>query len=185
MTAPLPLEYRKTIWTPESTATLKALWAEGLSAAEIVPRINGGVTRNAVIGKLFRLGLPPRDALLLTWRQRVPMQTPRIAQKPRPKRTPEEQARRSARRKEIRAAKRLELTLAPLPRPKGYMRGERQPPRYALSMASPDYAGEPVSIIEVTGCKYAVSEGREHHFCNAPSDGPWCEFHKAVVWRPL
>lgn len=48
-------------WTDEAIETLKFLWAEGHSAAQIAGRI--GVTRNAVIGKIHRLGLaarPPR-----------------------------------------------------------------------------------------------------------------------------
>lgn len=43
-------------WTDERTDTLKSLWAEGLSASQIARQM-GGVTRNAVIGKVHRLGL--------------------------------------------------------------------------------------------------------------------------------
>lgn len=43
-------------WTPERIETLRNLWAQGLSANQISDRI-GGVSRNAVIGKLHRLGL--------------------------------------------------------------------------------------------------------------------------------
>lgn len=46
-------------WTDERVETLKKLWAEGLSAAQIANKI-GGVTRNAVIGKVHRLGLSGR-----------------------------------------------------------------------------------------------------------------------------
>ncbi len=46
-------------WTEERVETLKKLWAEGLSAAQIANKI-GGVTRNAVIGKVHRLGLSGR-----------------------------------------------------------------------------------------------------------------------------
>ena len=45
-------------WTPERTATLMALWGEDLSTAEIGRRL--GITKNAVIGKAHRLGLPYR-----------------------------------------------------------------------------------------------------------------------------
>jgi GcrA cell cycle regulator len=43
-------------WTDERIATLKKLWAEGLSASQIAARL-GDITRNAVIGKVHRLGL--------------------------------------------------------------------------------------------------------------------------------
>lgn len=46
-------------WTEERVELLKRLWAEGLSASQIAGRL-GGVTRNAVIGKVHRLGLSGR-----------------------------------------------------------------------------------------------------------------------------
>jgi GcrA cell cycle regulator len=46
-------------WTDERVSTLKKLWLEGLSASQIAKQL-GGVTRNAVIGKVHRLGLSGR-----------------------------------------------------------------------------------------------------------------------------
>ena len=46
-------------WTEERVEQLKSLWADGLSASQIA-RVLGGVTRNAVIGKVHRLGLAGR-----------------------------------------------------------------------------------------------------------------------------
>ncbi len=46
-------------WTDERVEQLKRLWSEGLSASQIAGRL-GGVTRNAVIGKVHRLGLSGR-----------------------------------------------------------------------------------------------------------------------------
>jgi len=46
-------------WTDERVELLKRLWSEGLSASQIAGRL-GGVTRNAVIGKVHRLGLSGR-----------------------------------------------------------------------------------------------------------------------------
>jgi GcrA cell cycle regulator len=46
-------------WTDERVELLKKLWAEGLSASQIAAEL-GGVTRNAVIGKVHRLGLASR-----------------------------------------------------------------------------------------------------------------------------
>lgn len=48
-----------TDWTDARVDTLKILWREGLSAAEIARQL-GGVTRNAVLGKIHRLGLSER-----------------------------------------------------------------------------------------------------------------------------
>jgi GcrA cell cycle regulator len=46
-------------WNDERVDVLKKLWADGLSASQIAGRL-GGVTRNAVIGKVHRLGLSGR-----------------------------------------------------------------------------------------------------------------------------
>jgi GcrA cell cycle regulator len=45
-------------WTPERVAQLTQLWEEGVTTAEIGRRI--GVSKNAVIGKVHRIGLVPR-----------------------------------------------------------------------------------------------------------------------------
>jgi GcrA cell cycle regulator len=46
-------------WTDERVESLKKLWGEGLSASQIAAEL-GGITRNAVIGKVHRLGLSGR-----------------------------------------------------------------------------------------------------------------------------
>ncbi|WP_279481009.1 GcrA family cell cycle regulator [Aureimonas sp. SK2] len=46
-------------WTDERIDLLKQLWGEGLSASQIASQL-GGVTRNAVIGKVHRLKLDSR-----------------------------------------------------------------------------------------------------------------------------
>src|SRR5204863_6919853 len=46
-------------WTEERVELLKKLWQDGLSASQIAAEL-GGVTRNAVIGKVHRLGLSGR-----------------------------------------------------------------------------------------------------------------------------
>ena len=46
-------------WTDERVEMLKKLWLEGHSASQIAKQL-GGVTRNAVIGKVHRLGLSGR-----------------------------------------------------------------------------------------------------------------------------
>jgi GcrA cell cycle regulator len=46
-------------WTEERVELLKKLWADGLSASQIAAEL-GGITRNAVIGKVHRLGLSGR-----------------------------------------------------------------------------------------------------------------------------
>lgn len=49
-------------WTDERVELLKKLWLDGQSASQIAKQLGGGVTRNAVIGKVHRLGLAGRAA---------------------------------------------------------------------------------------------------------------------------
>ena len=63
-------------WTDERIELLTKLWAEGHSASQIAGRL-GGVTRNAVIGKVHRLGLPGRTT---TSRAKTPRTRRRPAQ---------------------------------------------------------------------------------------------------------
>jgi GcrA cell cycle regulator len=69
-------------WNDERVELLTKLWAEGLSASQIAGRL-GGVTRNAVIGKVHRLGLSGRATS-----SRSSSPRPRRAHVPRPNRAP-------------------------------------------------------------------------------------------------
>jgi GcrA cell cycle regulator len=61
-------------WTDERVDLLRKLWAEGLSASQIAAQL-GGVSRNAVIGKVHRLKLSSRGrATAAPARQKKPSQ---------------------------------------------------------------------------------------------------------------
>ncbi len=71
-------------WTDERVDQLRQMWTEGLSASQIA-RSLGGVTRNAVIGKVHRLGLSGRASPARAERPRIRTIAPRPAQpKPQP-----------------------------------------------------------------------------------------------------
>jgi len=75
-------------WSAERITALRQLWLEGRSAAEIAKTL-GGVTRNAVIGKVHRLGLAQRMVPSAPRRPRrsakpVGPPSPRSAPKPPP-----------------------------------------------------------------------------------------------------
>jgi GcrA cell cycle regulator len=59
-------------WSEDRVEQLKTLWTDGLSASQIA-RALGGVTRNAVIGKVHRLGLAGRASPSRSERPRLPM----------------------------------------------------------------------------------------------------------------
>jgi GcrA cell cycle regulator len=70
-------------WPPERVATLERLWTDGLSAAEIAARFPG-ITRNAVLGKLHRLGRLGRGRPTTSARVHQ-VKPPRLATPRRPK----------------------------------------------------------------------------------------------------
>jgi GcrA cell cycle regulator len=66
------------MWTDERVEQLKSLWTEGLSASQIARVMGSGITRNAVIGKVHRLGLAGRASPARNDRPRIAA-TPRVA----------------------------------------------------------------------------------------------------------
>lgn len=48
------------VWSDDRIGLLKKLWGDGLGASQIADEL-GGITRNAVIGKIHRLGLSGRQ----------------------------------------------------------------------------------------------------------------------------
>ncbi|MGI9251306.1 MAG: GcrA family cell cycle regulator [Pseudohongiellaceae bacterium] len=87
------------IWTTDRVAILMKLHAVGVSFGEIAQRIGDGITRNAVIGKSRRLGLPDRDRSKAAKRSHKvrghkmrsepkPIQPPPLPKMPRPPKPP-------------------------------------------------------------------------------------------------
>jgi len=58
-------------WTLERTNLLKTLWLQGLTCAQIAREVNklpgAPVSRNAVIGKRVRMGLPDREGKTISY----------------------------------------------------------------------------------------------------------------------
>ena len=77
-------------WTEDRVGALKKLWLEGQSASQIAKQLGGGVTRNAVIGKVHRLGLSGRAAPSQPSRPVYRPQRPRpqVTAQPAPRREP-------------------------------------------------------------------------------------------------
>jgi GcrA cell cycle regulator len=79
-------------WSDDRVTTLSKLWLDGLSASQIAKQL-GGVTRNAVIGKVHRLGLswratpsrPGRAVAVRTPRTPRPARPPALPRTPRPR----------------------------------------------------------------------------------------------------
>ena len=156
--------------TEERVELLKKLWAEGLSASQIAAEL-GGVTRNAVIGKVHRLGLSGRAKPT-----RSAVSRPRRMRSPRP-RGPEGGFATIGNTA-------LKADSAPLPRARP--KPERMP---VAELVIP--MEERKTILQLTEhtCKWPIGDpsDEEFHFCGRHSDvgNPECEHHARVAYQPL
>jgi GcrA cell cycle regulator len=155
-------------WTEERVAELKKLWAEGHSASQIAKRL-GSVTRNAVIGKVHRLGLSGRATP-----SRPVKRPPRLA---RPK--PQQQLPRQA---QTRGASALAVREAVAPAPLAEAETNIEPQRLPN--------GDMVTVLTVkdTMCKWPIGDPADttFGFCgHASQDGsPYCAEHARVAFQP-
>jgi GcrA cell cycle regulator len=146
-------------WTDERVELLKKLWADGLSASQIAKQL-GGVTRNAVIGKVHRLGLSGRAA---------PSQPARPAFKA--PRAPRAAVAAPA------APRRIE---APAPAPVAAM-----PTSPVVYKEEPGSAT--VLTLGAHMCKWPIGDpaSDSFSFCGRrSSDGPYCSDHARVAYQP-
>ncbi len=158
---------RKNTWPDERVEILKKLWIDGLSASQIAAKLGDGITRNAVIGKVHRLGLsgrgsPTRASTPRTRRPRQPSAPKRMA-------TSGNTALKT--KTSLSPARRLE----PVPEP---IRLVDIP------------LGERIGILSLTDktCRWPHGDpgSDEFFFCGqAPQDGtPYCEYHASIAYQP-
>lgn len=143
-------------WTDERVETLKRLWLEGLSASQIAKQL-GGVTRNAVIGKVHRLGLSGRAAP--SQPTRPVMKAPRVARVAPP--TP--------------VAPRRPIETVPM----------AVEPRPIFRVEEPGSAT--VLTLGAHMCKWPIGDPatEDFSFCGRrASDGPYCVDHARVAYQP-
>ena len=150
-------------WTDERVTTLKKLWLDGLSASQIAKQL-GGVTRNAVIGKVHRLGLSGRAA---------PSQPARPAFKaPRPAR-PAATTMPSAPRRVVAAE------------PAALPAVAQQPSVPAFRAEEPGSAT--VLTLGAHMCKWPIGEPSTDGFTfcgRRSSEGPYCGEHARIAYQP-
>ncbi|SDL16865.1 GcrA family cell cycle regulator [Paracoccus chinensis] len=192
-------------WTDERVETLKRMWAEGQSASQIAKEL-GGVTRNAVIGKVHRLGLsnrvegddqpaasvaPESQPAAEPVAAAAPAEVPRAAPEPEPE-------------PEVEAAETPEPQPAPqpvfAPRRPIVPAGQPLPPQPSANEISPETLASvrevekralKLSLMELTErtCKWPIGDPAtdKFWFCGLPSTAgkPYCEAHVGVAFQPM
>jgi len=154
-------------WTEDRVEVLKKLWAEGHSASQIAKEL-GGVTRNAVIGKVHRLGLSGRATP-----SRPVKRPPRLA-RPKPRIQPDGSV----------------IT----PKPQRVVAETVLKPNEKVAMLSalPPKTladGEAATILTLRDsmCKWPIGDPADPKFafCGRKSaNGPYCSEHGKVAFQP-
>lgn len=165
-------------WTDERVELLKKLWGDGLSASQIATEL-GEVTRNAVIGKVHRLGLSGRA-------KAAPVPARPRAAGPKPAGRPEGQAPRPQRPATIgNTALAADLDEAPdeAPAPAPVPQDNVVPITQGTTQGC--------SIMQLTEstCRWPQGEpGTESfHFCGGKSNPgmPYCAHHARIAYQPV
>ncbi len=184
-------------WTDERVELLKKMWSEGQSASQIAKEL-GGVTRNAVIGKVHRLGLsnragspPAADAKPEPAKQPA---KPKAAAAPKPAPAPEpkpepEPAQKEATPVNVPAA-RKQIIPAGQPLPPQPSTNEISPEALA-KVSEVEKKAKKLTLMELTErtCKWPVGDPAtdDFWFCGLPvqQGKPYCEAHVGVAFQPM
>jgi len=191
-------------WTDERVEKLKELWAEGLSASQIAKAL-GGVTRNAVIGKVHRLGLSNRGAVSSGATSTDGASGGSKAE--RKSSGGRSGAKSTASTGEIRAKAKSEATEsaapaspvpvrtapairdASVPRAPGAPTPEEEQARRTL--AEIEKIAKKLDLLQLTErtCKWPIGDPTDDnfHFCGLASvpGKPYCEHHVAIAFQPM
>ncbi|MEX0970425.1 MAG: GcrA family cell cycle regulator [Paracoccaceae bacterium] len=190
-------------WTDERVEQLKQMWGEGKSASQISKEL-GSVTRNAVIGKVHRLGLSNRPATPAT----APGKAAKDAAKPAAKAASKEPAATPA----PKAAAPAQPAAAPASPPPPVARehipgrkpigipGQPLPPQPTNSEISAEALAnvkalerkaKKLNLMQLTErtCKWPIGDPAtpEFWFCGHPTEPgkPYCETHVGIAFQPM
>lgn len=194
-------------WTDERVETLKKMWAEGQSASQIAKEL-GGVTRNAVIGKVHRLGLSNRTA---TGGGKAAGESEPEAKPAKPAAEPVARAANQAAPKAAPAATQPqpepaataatpEPAVQPPARRPIIPAGQPLPPQPSANEISPEALASVrevekkarrLTLMELTErtCKWPIGDPatEDFWFCGLPTQPgkPYCEAHVGVAFQPM
>ena len=183
-------------WTDERVEILKKMWGEGQSASVIAKEL-GGVTRNAVIGKVHRLGLSNRatsggsaKAEAKPKAKAEPKAKAAPAPKPEPKTESAEPKTESAAPPKSAINARKQIIPAGQPLPPQPSANEISPEALA-KVNEVEKKAKKIGLMELTErtCKWPVGDPatEEFWFCGLPvqQGKPYCEAHVGVAFQPM
>ncbi|MBL0848823.1 MAG: hypothetical protein EU981_01795 [Candidatus Liberibacter ctenarytainae] len=167
------------VWTDERIDKLKKFWSEGLSASQIAVQL-GGVTRNAVIGKVHRLFLASRTKIDESRHSTIDKKNPTIGESPSKIRrsTPVACVSNSV------ATDRVVSSGADSKRKSKFTEKEDgSSPGVVLPIS------RCLRLMELTEhtCKWPLGDpfGKDFAFCGGDvhNDSPYCDYHKRLAYQ--
>lgn len=197
-------------WTDERVEILKTMWGEGKSASQIAKEL-GGVTRNAVIGKVHRLGLSNRNggggSSGAAAKTAEPAARETADARPKPAAKPAEKPRAAPEPAAAKPATEAPASSqpAPAPAPTPLRRaivpaGQPLPPQPSANEISPEALAsvrevekkaKKLNLMDLTErtCKWPIGDPatEEFWFCGLPAQAgkPYCEAHVGVAFQPM
>ncbi len=181
-------------WTDERVEQLRKLWSDGLSASQIATEI-GGVSRNAVIGKVHRLGLSGRTKAPAAAPARPVRKAP-VAAAPAPRPVapaPQTEPRPQAFGNTALATARVlaepveDIVAKPVPQPISEIVPVSAPARENVVVPLSDR----VTIMDLREymCRWPVGDptSPSFRFCGARSvtGMPYCAHHAGIAYQPV
>ncbi|WP_297323546.1 GcrA family cell cycle regulator, partial [uncultured Bartonella sp.] len=176
-------------WTDERVELLKKLWSDGLSASQIAAQL-GGVSRNAVIGKVHRLKLSGRGKTTKTT--------------PRTKKQPETVV------NNVTSGVRTNRSATTQPMAASSEVSQTKPSSIGAAALKIDFIEDAVSEVNEqpskdvvvpmsrhlsllqlseNTCKWPVGDplSEDFYFCGADAgeSGPYCAFHAKLAFQPV
>ena len=164
------------MWTDERVEQLTKLWAEGLSASQIAAQL-GGVSRNAVIGKVHRLHLSSRGRTTSSATRSKKTASTTAAPKPAPK--PAATPRVVAQNEGASALQSQFDAAAPVVRPQS---------RPTSNLVVPISRNLHLTQLSERTCKWPDGDplSEDFSFCgnDVGDSGPYCAFHASIAFQP-
>jgi GcrA cell cycle regulator len=157
-------------WTDERVELLRQLWLDGRSASQISAQLGHGVTRNAVIGKVHRLGLAGRAKAPTSTASPPRAAAPRMSPRPAS----------SSARTAVRGATALALASEPALDTRPVFQEEDVVIPMSLR----------VSIIDLKEamCRWPLGDptSADFRYCGSPAaNGPYCAHHGKLAYQPV
>jgi GcrA cell cycle regulator len=159
-------------WTDERVEQLKQHWLEGKSASQIASLLGHGLTRNAVIGKVHRLGLAGRA------------KSPSLGASHPRKSAPQHGAHRVASARPSAAPRMVRGATALAIAPQPLMEAE---PETFESVVLPMSLRVTIVELKEAMCRWPLGDptSPEFRYCGSPaSSGPYCAHHCSLAYQP-